>query len=378
MENRIETILGETLQAMVKEKASDLYLKPGRPPVLRVNGKMISLQTPPLSAQETIAIADQLMSGPQQSRFQKELELNLVQGIPEIGRFRINFYKQRGLIALVFRRVEEKIPSIEELELPPILKEISSLPSGLILITGPSGSGKTTTLAALINWINENRSGHIITVEDPIEFLHPDKNCLVSQREIGVDTLSFAEALKNAVRQTPDVILIGEMRDSESVSSAVLFAETGHLVLSSLHATSVNQALERIVGFFPSEIHAEMLMQLSLNTRAIITQRLAPRLDGKSRAPVIEVLLSNARIRELLQKGSLSSLKKEIDLFQNEGMCSMDTALLKLYQENQISLQTALSYADSPNDFRLRVKMASTGKSIASPAGANPAVNPAS
>ena len=253
--------------------------------------------------------------------------------------------------------MKEEIQSLDELGLPPIIKELALTPRGLILVTGPSGSGKSTTLAAMLEWINDQKTGHIITIEDPIEFLHRDKNCIISQREIESDTNSFSDALKNVVRQSPDVILIGEMRDRESVSSSVFFAETGHLVLSSLHSINANQALERIVNFFPTDVHRELFVQLSLNMRAIVGQRLLPRQDGKGRIAAVEVLLNNARFRELLKVGDLATIKREIDMFQNDGMQSFDASIMSLYQKNLISQETALSHADSPNDLRLKIKM---------------------
>lgn len=349
-------LLAKTLKLMSDEKASDLYLKADRPPVLRIEGELVLVKADKLSQQHTQEIAELLMTSAQKGRFNESPEVNLMHHVPGTGRFRVNIYRQRGTVGLVFRRVREDIQSLDELGLPSALKDIALTPRGLVLVTGATGSGKSTTLAGMIQWINENRTGHILTIEDPIEFLYEDKNCVISQREIGTDTNSFPEALRNALRQAPDVILIGEMRDQESVSSSVFFAETGHLVLSTLHSTNANQALERIINFFPDEMHSELLVLLSLNMRAIVSQRLVPRTDGKGRAAAIEVLLNNARIAELLRKGEFNVIKREMDQFIPDGMQSMDTALLNLYQKQVITQETALSYADSPNDLRLKIK----------------------
>lgn len=352
----ISDLLVDVLKLMSKQNASDLYLKVDRPPVLRIEGELVIVKTEKLSSEQTFEIADLLMSKAHKAIFQKRPEINLMHSMPGVGRFRVNIYKQRGTVGLVFRRVREEISSFEDLHLPPVLKEIALTPRGLVLVTGPVGSGKSTTLASVVNWINENRTGHIVTLEDPIEFVYEDKNCLISQREIGTDTNSFRDALKNVVRQSPDVILIGEMRDQESVSSSVFFAETGHLVLSSLHSVNANQALERIINFFPSEMHAEMFVLLSLNMRAVISQRLLPRKDGNGRIVAVEVLLNNARFAELLRQGEFGTIKREIDFFSAEGMQSMDSDLLNLYQQNLITQEVALAHADSPNDLRLKIK----------------------
>jgi len=346
----------EILQLMCKQDASDLYLKADRPPLLRIHGEVVRVKSEKLTSEQTEEIADLLMNDVQKVRFARKPEINLMHHIPELGRFRVNIYKQRGTTSLVFRRVREDIQNIEALGLPQVLKKIALAQRGLVLVSGPVGSGKSTTLAAMIEHINANRNGHILTIEDPIEFVYEDKNCIVSQRELGTDTNSFSDALKNAVRQAPDCILIGEMRDKESVSSSVFFAETGHLVLSTLHSTNAIQALERAVNFFPGEMHDELYILLSLNMHAIVSQRLIPRKDGKGRVPAVEVLINNARFSELLRQGEFSTIRKEIDFFNNEGMQSMDTALLQLYKQDLITSETALAYADSPNDLRIRIK----------------------
>lgn len=356
MDAHLKKQLEETLSLMAKESASDLYIKADREPILRVQGELVPIKTGKFSAKQTEELANDLMNDDQKTRFVKRPEQNLMVDFPGIGRFRINIYKQRNSFSLVFRQILDKTKSFEELGLPPVLKEIASTPRGLVLITGPIGSGKSTTIAAIIDWINQNKSDHILTVEDPIEFLHHDKKSIVSQREIGSDTRSFSDALKNAVRQAPDVILIGEMRDEASVSSAIFFAETGHLVISSLHSVNANQAMERIINFFPLETHRELLMLLSLNMRAIISQRLVPRLGNGGRVAAVEVLLNNARFRELIRNGDFQTLKREIDFFAGEGMQSMDMSLLQLYRKNFISMEMALDHADSPNDLRIKIK----------------------
>lgn len=347
----------ELLKLMVKQNASDMYLKVGSPPMLRIEGDMVAVKMDKLSPEQTSAIGLGLMSELQKARFARKPEINMIHSSPGVGRFRVNIYKQRGSVGLVLRKVRDDIQTLDELDLPKVLKDIAMIRRGLVLVTGPTGSGKSTSLAAVIDHINSTRTGHIVTIEDPIEFLHRDKNCIVSQREIESDTNTFNDALKNVVRQAPDVILIGEMRDKESVSSAVFLSETGHLVLSTLHSVNANQALERIINFFPSEMHRELFMQLSLNLRAIVSQRLIPKQDGSGRAAAVEVLINNARMRDLLNAGDFATIKREIDFFNGEGMQSMDFAVLELYKRNLISIESALASADSPNDLRLKIKM---------------------
>lgn len=356
MEARLKKSLEEALTLIAKESASDLYIKADLAPVLRIQGELHPMKTVKFTAAETLEIANSLMNEEQRNRFARRPEQNLMHDFTGLGRFRVNIYQQRNTAALVFRRIVSEIKSFDELGLPPVLKDIALTPRGLVLITGPIGSGKSTTIATMLDWINQHKTGHILTVEDPIEFLHQDKKSIFSQREIGSDTRSFSDALKNAVRQAPDVILIGEMRDQASVSSAVFFAETGHLVISSLHSVNANQALERILNFFPSEAHRELLMLLSLNMRAIVSQRLVPKLENHGRVVATEILLNNARFRELLRLGDFHTVKREIDFFAGEGMQSMDMSLLQLYRKNLISMETALDHADSPNDLRIKIK----------------------
>lgn len=369
IEGNIQQVLAEILKLMVKENASDVYLKVGSPPILRIEGELVSIKFDRLTPEQTELLAFSVMNDYQKETFRRVPEINTIYSASGVGRFRVNIYRQRGSIGIVMRKVKEDIPSFEDLHLPAVLKDVAVTPRGFVVVTGPTGCGKSTTLAAMIDWINDHRTGHIITIEDPVEFLHKDKKCLVSQREIGTDTNNFADALKNVVRQTPDVVMIGEMRDKESVGSAVFFAETGHLVLSSLHSVNSVQAIERIIQFFPTEVHPELLLQLSLNMRAIISQRLVPKADGQGRVPAVEVMLNNARVRDLLKAGELTTLKREIDAFNSEGMQSIDTALFQLYQTELISFDTALAHADSPNDLRLKIKTTPSKKPIRPPAG---------
>lgn len=349
-------ILTELLKLTTKENASDMYIKAGSPPVLRIEGELCTIKMDKMLPEQTEALANEVMNEHQRKSFIARPEVNFIYSISGVGRFRINIYRQRGTVSFVIRKVRDEIPTIDSLMLPPVLKDIAMIQRGLVLVTGPTGSGKSTTMAAMLDWINENRSGHIITIEDPIEYLHKDKRCIVSQREIGSDTNDFSDALKNVVRQTPDVVMVGEMRDRESVSAATFFAETGHLVMSSLHSSNTTQAIERVIQFFPTEVHAEIFMQLSLNLRAILSQRLVPKADGSGRVVAIEILVNNARLKELIRQGEFNQIKKELDFFSTDGMQTIDSALFKLFQAELITMETALAYSDSPNDMRLRIK----------------------
>ncbi len=344
------------LWRMKEMNASDLYLKSDSSPMYRIEGNVISLDEERLSPEEIERIADSIMTEKERLIFPQIPEINSGYNVGSLGRFRINIYRQRGTIGIVFRRVRSDIPTIDGLNLPPILKDLSLEPRGLILVTGATGMGKSTTLAAMIEYRNSNKNGHIITIEDPIEFVHSDKKSLISQREVGIDTNSFSDALRNALRQAPDVILIGEMRDVESVKAAIFFSETGHLVLSTLHSTNANQTMERIMQFFPSEIHEQIYLELSLNLKAIISQRLVPGIDGKGRIAAFEVMLSTPRIKDLIQKGEIKEIKSAIQIGVQEGMYSFDQSLYELYTNKLISFEDALLAADSPNDLRLRIK----------------------
>ncbi|MDI6735637.1 MAG: PilT/PilU family type 4a pilus ATPase [bacterium] len=347
--------IGELLRVMEEKCASDLYLKADTPPTYRIEGETCFIGEK-LNEVELSELANSIMNEEQRRTFSQTHEMNLAYAIPGVGRYRCNLYYQRGSVGIVFRRVKLDIPSVEELNLPTVLNDLALEPRGLILVTGATGSGKSTTLAAMIDYRNTLKSGHIISIEDPIEFVHYDKKSIISQREVGIDTESFAEALKNTLRQAPDVILIGEMRDVESVSSAIYFAETGHLVMSTLHSTNANQTIERILQFYPSSVHEQILLQLSFNLRAIISQRLLPRKDGQGRIVAVEVMMATPRIKSLILKGEIGKIKDAIEAGTQEGMQTFDQSLHTLYQQELISLEDAMSYADSPNDLKMRIK----------------------
>ena len=349
----------ELLKIAVKEQASDIYLKADTPPIIRKEGNLIAVSEEKLSPEFLEDLAWHLMGETQKRKFLEYPEVDLIYGVSGVGRFRANIYKQRGTVGIVMRRVELKIPTFEELHLPEVMKELVMSNRGLILITGATGTGKSSTLAAMIDYRNANKEGHIITIEDPIEFIHNDKKSIISQREVGIDTNSFSEALRYALRQSPDVIVIGEMRDRDSVQSAIFFAETGHLVLSTLHSVNTNQTLERIMQFFPPESYTEIYFQLSLNLLAIFSQRLIPKIGG-GRVPAVEVLLASPRIKDLIRRGETDKIKETIEASTHEGMQTFDQHLFTLYEEGLITMEDALRYADSRNDLRLRIKGFST------------------
>ncbi|MFH1096743.1 MAG: PilT/PilU family type 4a pilus ATPase [Candidatus Desantisbacteria bacterium] len=348
-------LLADLLGKVVSLDASDLYLKADTPPTYRVSGETVQDHAR-LSPMDVERLAYAVMGDEQQVEFARANEMNLAFNYPELGRFRCNIYRQRGTVGIVFRRVKTQIPNVGELNLPPILNELVLDKRGLILVVGSTGSGKSTTLAAMLNHRNETEGGHIITIEDPIEFVHKDKKAIVSQREIGIDTEAYSSALKNALRQAPDVILIGEMRDVESVSAAVYFAETGHLVLSTLHSTNAFQAIERMLQFYPGEMHPQILMQLSLNLKAIISQRLIPRADGNGRVAAVEIMLVTPRIKDLIKKGEINQIRGAIQSGSNDGLQSFEQALHELYKKDLITFDDAMAAADSANDLRLRMK----------------------
>ncbi|MFH1859617.1 MAG: PilT/PilU family type 4a pilus ATPase [bacterium] len=348
-------LLADLLGKMVSQDASDLYLKADTPPTYRVSGETIQEHTR-LSPMDVERLAYAVMGDEQQVEFVRTNEMNLAFNYPELGRFRCNIYRQRGTVGIVFRRVKSQIPNVADLALPLILNDLVMDKRGLILVVGATGSGKSTTLAAMLNHRNETTGGHIITIEDPIEFVHKDKKAIVSQRELGIDTEQYASALKNALRQAPDVILIGEMRDTESVSAAIYFAETGHLVMSTLHSTNAFQAIERMLQFYPGEMHPQILMQLSMNLRAIVSQRLIPRADGNGRVAAIEIMLVTPRIKDLIRKGEISQIRGAIQSGSKDGLQSFEQALHELYTKNLITFDDAMAAADSANDLRLRIK----------------------
>jgi twitching motility protein PilU len=346
----------DLLREMVERDASDLYVKVGSPPTFRVHGELQTGSWDRVTPEVSRTLADQLLDDEQRRQLRTEQNVDLAYSFPGVGRFRVNVYQQRGSIAFVARRVRTDIPSFDQLGLPEILADLVMRPRGLVFVTGPTGSGKTTTLAAMIDYRNTHASGHIITIEDPIEFLHPDKRSLVSQREVATDTPSFHHALRGALRQAPDVLLIGEMRDRESADAALYFAETGHLVLSTLHSINAAQALERLLAFFPADHAQEVLHRVSLTLEGIVSQRLVPRSDGQGRVVAVEVLVATPRIRDLIRRGDLAGIKAAIQAGSGEGMQTFDQALYALYQKGLISLEDALRAADSPNDLRLRIR----------------------
>ncbi len=346
----------DLLLVMVKANASDMYLTVDSPPMFRVEGVTKPYGEAKLSSHQTEEIAMSLMNERQKAAFSEHMEMNIGVYYPEIGRFRVNFYRQKGFVGIVFRQIKIDIDTIDDLSLPPILKDISLTKRGLVLCVGGTGTGKSTTLAAMIEERNRNTPGHIITIEDPIEFVFPHKKCIVSQREVGIDTISYTDALKNTLRQAPDVIMIGEIRDKETMESAVAFSETGHLCFSTLHANNANQAIERIMNFFPPEKHDQLYFQLSLNVRAIISQRLIPTVDNK-RAAAIEILLDTPRVKDLIMKKRIELIKEAMAEGTKEGMQSFDQAIYNLFKAGRISYENSIAYADSANDMRLKIKM---------------------
>ncbi len=342
------------LEHMLKVEASDLYVAAGSPPVFRIDGVGYPAKTP-LSADQIARLASTLMTPAQRVEFSEKLELNVALASSSGGRFRLNVFRQRGATGMVIRLVRTKIRTLDELKLPPVLAEVMGSKRGLVLLVGGTGSGKSTTLAAMIDHRNKSSTGHIITIEDPVEFIHEHQSCIVTQREIGIDTLSVKDALKNALRQAPDVILIGEIRDAETMESAIAFAETGHLCVSTLHANNANQAIERILNFFPPTRQQEIRLQLSLNLRAIVSQRLVASATG-GRAAALEILLDTPRIRELVKRGETDTIKEAMLQGENEGCQTFDSALFSLVSQRMISPETALEAADSANDLRLMLE----------------------
>ena len=343
------------LSAMVDKAASDLYLTVDSPPMLRIEGFTEPFGNEVLKPAQVEALANSLMTERQRAAFDEKLEMNLAIASERMGRFRVNVFRQRGAVAVVIRQIKSQIPSLDELGLPPVLKTIALSRRGLVLVVGATGSGKSTTQAAMLDYRNENTCGHILTVEDPIEFVHMHKKCIVSQREVGFDTTSFGEALKNTLRQAPDVILIGEVRDLETMEAAITFAETGHLCLATLHSNNANQAIERVMNFFAVERHNEIFLQLSLNLRGIVSQRLIPGVDGK-RVAAMEVLLDTPYVRDLIKKGEVDTLKDAMEKSTQEGGQIFDQSLFELYAAGRISEEQALSNADSANNLRIRIK----------------------
>jgi twitching motility protein PilU len=358
--------IGQLLGVMAQKKGSDLFLSVGAPPSMKIEGETYHLGQTPLTAADLHALAYSVMNDRQQKEFESQWELNLALGLNDVGRFRINIYKQRGAIAMVIRYITSNIPPLSALNLPRKLEELVMIPRGLVLVVGSTGSGKSTTLASMIDHRNSTRTGHILTIEDPIEYLHSHKKSVVDQREVGIDTQSYAAALKNAMRQAPDVILIGEIRDRETMQQAIAYAETGHLCLSTLHANNANQTLDRIINFFPETARHQLLIDLSLNLRAVISQRLLRGVDGK-RIPAVELLLHTSYVADLIQKGEIDKLKEAMAQGIDQGMMTFDESLYRLYTAGKISLEEALANADSQTDLSLRIRLAHGGAQSVAP-----------
>ncbi len=347
----------DLLRLMVSRRASDLFITVGFPPAIKIDGKMTPVSNQPLTPAHTIDLARAIMNDRQAAEFESSKECNFAINPAGIGRFRVNAFVQQANVGIVLRVITTAIPRIEDLGLPNVLKDVVMTKRGLVIMVGATGSGKSTTLAAMVGYRNENSHGHIITIEDPIEFTHPHKGCLITQREVGVDTVNWQTALKNTLRQAPDVILIGEVRDRETMDHAVAFAETGHLCLATLHANSANQALDRVINFFPEERRQQLLMDLSLNLRGFISQRLIPLKEGKGRCAAVEIMLNSPLISDLIFKGEVHEIKEIMKKSRELGMQTFDQSLFDLFEAGKISYEDALRNADSVNDLRLQIKL---------------------
>ncbi len=352
--------VNDLLRLMVSRNGSDLFLTADFPPAIKVDGKVTKVSPQPLTGQHTLALARSVMNDKQAAEFERTKECNFAISPQGVGRFRVNAFVQQGNIGLVLRTIPKTLPTIDSLGLPQVLKDVTMTKRGLVIFVGATGSGKSTSLAAMVDHRNENSWGHIITVEDPVEFVHPHKNCIVTQREIGVDTDGWGAALKNMMRQAPDVILMGEIRDRETMDHAVAFAETGHLCMATLHANSANQALDRIINFFPEERRAQLLMDLSLNLKALVSQRLLPRQEGKGRIAAVEIMLNTPLISELIFKGEVAEIKEIMKRSRELGMQTFDQSLYDLYEGHLVTYEDAVRNADSVNDLRLQIKLNSS------------------
>lgn len=345
------------LELMVQKKGSDLFITAGKPPVIKIDGVLQEVSTTKLNAEQVHQVVLSIMSQKQRDEFENTKECNFAISYPVLGRFRVSAFTQRDASGMVLRRIETEIPDSEALHLPPVLKTLIMQKRGLVIFVGGTGTGKSTSLASLIKYRNQNSSGHVITIEDPIEFVHPHIGCIITQREVGLDTESYEVALKNTLRQAPDVILIGEIRTRETMQHAITFAETGHLCLSTLHANNANQALDRILHFFPEDMHSQLFMDLSLNLRGIVAQQLIKRADGKGRYPAVEVLINTPLVSDLIRKGEIHKLKELMKNSREHGMQTFDQALYDLYVAGKISYDDALTSADSRNEVRLMIKL---------------------
>ena len=349
----------ELLAFSVENNASDLHLSTGVPPSIRVDGDVRKLNIPAFDAKDVNGLVYDIMNDRQRKEYEENLEVDFSFEVPNLARFRVNAFNQNRGPSAVFRTIPSTVLSLEDLGCPDIFREISDTPRGLVLVTGPTGSGKSTTLAAMVDLRNEATHGHIITIEDPIEFTHAHKNCLITQREVGLDTANYEIAMKNTLRQAPDVILLGEVRDRESMEYAIAYAETGHLCLTTLHANSTNQAIDRIINFFPDERREQLLMDLSLNLKAIVSQRLTRKKDGKGRFPAVEVLINTPMMADLILKGDVSGMKELMAKSNQLGMCTFDQALFHMIDAGMITVQEGMRNADSINDLRLKLKLGS-------------------
>jgi twitching motility protein PilU len=352
-----QKFMHDLLRLMISKKGSDLFITAGFPPAIKVDGKVTPVSNQTLTPAHSQELAMAIMNSKQASEFEATKECNFAISPPDIGRFRVNAFVQQSRVGLVLRTITARIPKFEELGLPDVLKDVAMTKRGLVVFVGGTGSGKSTSLAAMVGYRNENSFGHIITIEDPVEYVHEHKNCIVTQREVGVDTDNWFAALKNTLRQAPDVILIGEIRDRETMDYAIAFAETGHLCLSTLHANSTNQALDRIINFFPEERRAQLLMDLSLNLKAFVSQRLLPMKEGKGRVAAVEIMLNSPLISDLVFKGEVHEIKDIMSKSRELGMQTFDQSLFDLYEAGKISYGDALRNADSVNDLRLRIKL---------------------
>ncbi len=350
------------LKLMVEKGSSDLFITAGKPPMLKVNGKLYSAGSTALSPEQAKELVYGVMNPEQQHAFDTEHECNFAINTRGLGRFRVSAFYQRNLVGMVLRRIEVNIPAVDDLGLPAVIKDLAMTKRGLIIFVGATGTGKSTSLAAMIGHRNEHSSGHIISIEDPIEFVHQHKGCIITQREVGVDTDSFEVALKNTLRQAPDVIMIGEVRTRETMEYALTFAETGHLCLCTLHANNANQALDRIIHFFPSDRHSQIWMDLSLNLRAMVAQQLVPTVDGQGRRAAIEVLINTPLMADHIRKGEVHLLKELMSNSTEQGMQTFDQALYQLYSQGEIEYDAAIASADSPNDLRLMIKLGADAK----------------
>jgi twitching motility protein PilU len=352
-------LMQDLLKRVAERKASDLFITAGFPPAIKIDGEVRPQMDRPLSPEQSATMVRAIMNDRQSKEFDATKECNFAIAPPGIGRFRVSAFVQQGYTGCVIRLINARIPTVEELELPPILKEVVLSKRGLVIVVGGTGAGKSTTLAAMVGYRNEKTHGHIVTIEDPVEYVHPHRSCVVTHREVGVDTDSWHTALKNTLRQAPDVILIGEIRDRDTMEYGIQFSETGHLVLATLHANSSNQALDRIINFFPEERREQLLMDLSLNVRALISQRLIPREAGSGRVAAMEIMLSSPLIQDLIFRGEVAKIKEVMARSNRVGMKTFDQALFELYEAGTISYEDALRNADSKNELRLRVKLES-------------------